>query len=131
MCISPIGIKNRFDHLKDELMSNIFRISCTCDGVCIRVLAGPGEAGVGLGLLPLFPAPNAVAAPRASCAPQGAARISESKSRVPPDPDLVLLVVENNIAERQENFGRTTSFRRRRRLERHYLDYDHLSQKYL
>jgi len=91
-----------------------------CDGVCIRVLAGPGEAGVGLGLLPLFPAPNAVAAPRASCAPQGAARISESKSRVPPDPDLVLLVVENNIAERQENFGRTTSFRRRRRLSAKY-----------
>jgi len=35
-------------------------------------------------------------------APQGAARVSESNSRVPPD--LVLLVVENNIAERQENF---------------------------
>lgn len=73
-----------------------------CDGVCVRVLAGPGEAGVGLCLLPLLPAPQAVAAPRAACAPQGAARVSESNSRVPPD--LVLLVVENNIAERQENF---------------------------
>ena len=127
MCIS-ISIRNLSEHQEDE-QSCIIYLCFTCDGVCVRVLACQRQAVVGL--LPLLPAPQAVVAPRAPCAPQGAARVSESTGRVPPF--LVLLVVKNNVAERQETFGRPTSFRRRRRrrLERHFLDYDHLSQKYL